>query len=125
MKKTIPLIIIASIVILVVSIVFLKKSAQAPVELNDQELTLYVSKTCPHCRNVEDFIEKNGIKEKISFSQKEISQSIANAREFSARGAVCQISPNQLGVPLFWNGEKCLMGDQEIIQYFSSQINEK
>ena len=134
MKKTIPLIILIAIVVLIVSLVTLKhfrvsKSTEnretSEIQLDNSQKVLYVSDSCPHCRNVEDFVEKNNVFEKVSFIQKEISKNIANAKELESRGASCQIPTAELGVPLFWNGEKCFLGDQEIIQYFQSQLNEK
>jgi len=89
-----------------------------------KEPSLFTSETCPHCKNVEDFIEKNKIGGKLTFANKEISNP-NNLKEFYSVGKYCQIPTKELGFPLFWTGEKCLMGDQPIIDYLKEKTGIK
>ena len=118
-KYTLPLIIALSALILGAGIfLFNKKTAMAPT---NPTITLFVSDTCPHCKNVEDFIAENKITEKISFDTKEVSKNPLNIKAFSAKGKLCNIKSADLGVPLLWDGEKCFSGDQEIINFFKEK----
>jgi glutaredoxin-related protein len=80
------------------------------------------SQTCPHCDNVNDFIETWEGKGVFEMEKIEINNSNENIMLFLQRGTqVCRIPRNQLGVPLLVtpNG-KCLSGDVPIIDYLKS-----
>lgn len=102
--------------------------ASNPENAADSKIILYYSHSCPHCRNVEEYIEKNGIKEKISFVEKEVGQNRKNANEMFDKASACNIQSKSVGIPFLWdgeNGDKCLMGDVDIIKYFETKINTK
>ena len=67
---------------------------------------------------------KNKIQEKFTFASKEISNP-NNLKAFYQVGKYCQIPTKELGFPLFWTGEKCLMGDQPIIDYLKEKTDTK
>ena len=72
---------------------------------------------------VKKYIEDNKIENKISFTQKEIYNNQANTEELKQIAITCEISINSIGVPFLWNGSKCFMGDQDIINFFKSKIS--
>jgi glutaredoxin-related protein len=79
------------------------------------------SETCPHCANVAEFMETWEGKDKVQIEKLEVSRSTENAQKFIARGLLCKIPRNQLGVPLLVtpNGE-CSIGDVPVIDYLKS-----
>jgi len=84
-------------------------------------MILFYSDSCSHCRNVEAYINTNGIKNKIKFEEKEVSQNQANATLLERRARQCRLDMTQgVGVPFFFDGDKCLMGDEPIIDYFKT-----
>jgi glutaredoxin len=84
-------------------------------------MILFYSDSCPHCKNVEAYINENGISDKIKFDQKEVSQNQANATLMERKANDCGLDTTQgLGVPFFFNGQECLMGDEPIINYFKT-----
>lgn len=88
-------------------------------------LVLYYSDTCPHCTNVETYLAQNHIAQKIAFAQKNVRTSSANSQELISKAALCGMSTDSLGVPFLWDGEngnKCLVGDGEIIAYFKNRV---
>ncbi len=89
------------------------------------KMIFYYSLTCPHCKNVEKYIEENNVKAKVTFEAKEVSENKDNAAEFADKVAKCGIKPEEAGVPLFWDGSTCFVGDEPIINYFFTKINEK
>jgi len=80
-------------------------------------ITLFSRYDCPHCQNVETYIRQNKIEEKIKFEKKEIHES-ANANLLLEKAKLCAIPEDQIGVPLLFDGQKCYIGDQDIINYF-------
>jgi len=74
---------------------------------------------------VEEYIEKNKARDKISFAQKEVYYNQSNAKELEAKAEICGMPADSIGVPFLWDGEKCLIGDQDIIEFFNQKINGK
>lgn len=93
-------------------------------ENTDAKIVLYYSDTCPHCTNVETYLAQNGIAQKVAFTQKNVLNSSANSQDLMTKAASCGMSTSSLGVPFLWDGEsgnKCLMGDGDIIDFFKAK----
>lgn len=89
----------------------------------DKESIFFYGVTCPHCKNVEKFLEENkDIEEKLKFEKLEISNK-DNAKRLMEKAERCGLPTDSIGVPLFWNGEKCIVGDADIISFFKSKTN--
>jgi len=100
-----------------------KNSGQVnSAQTNEQGIILYTEIGCPHCLNVENFIKENKTREKIQFTEKEISNQV-NLKSFLDKASKCGIKSDKIGVPLLWTGEKCLVGDQDIINFFKEKTN--
>lgn len=106
------------LVILVVAAIFIVAIVRARSQTN---MILFYGESCPHCQNVETYINENGIKNKIKFAEKEVSQNKTNAALMERKAKVCGLDTAQgLGVPFFFTGKDCLMGDEPIINYFKA-----
>jgi glutaredoxin len=90
---------------------------------NSSEIIFYYSNTCPHCKVVEEFINSNNIKEKVSFQSKEVGENKENASDLMAKAGQCKIAQDQIGVPFLWDGSKCVIGADEIINFFKNKTN--
>lgn len=135
MNKKIILPTILFIAVLILSVVILSKenknnglegklAEKEGQQIEQNQIVLFYGDGCPHCAIVEKYIEENKIKDKISFAQKEVYYNQNNAKELAAKARICGIPANSIGVPLLWNGEGCLIGDQDIINFFKQKINE-
>jgi len=100
------------------------EAAKLDVVRTDTPIVFYFGETCPHCKIVEEFIEKNDVESKVKFSKKEVYNNKDNADEAVAKAALCGIDKKNLGVPFLWDGEKCYIGDEQIINFFKEKINE-
>ena len=89
----------------------------------DAEIILYYGVTCPHCIDLDAWIEANKIKEKVVFGQKEIFQNEGNRKELLAKAKICGIAEESVGVPFLWTGSTCLIGKDNIIKFFEDKIN--
>jgi glutaredoxin len=87
------------------------------------QIILFYGDGCPHCAIVEEYIKENSIGDKISFAQKEVYYNQNNAKELEAKAKICGLPTDSIGVPFLWNGEKCLIGDQDIINFFKQKTN--
>ena len=80
---------------------------------------LYYGNTCPHCRKVEDWLEKNpAIKERSGLVLKEVYGNRANSRELIQKAQRCNLDTTRgVGVPFLFDNGRCIIGDQSIINY--------
>lgn len=92
-----------------------------PSSQEKSEIILFYGDGCPHCAVVEDYIKENKIKDKISFEEKEVYYNQQNSKELSEKAEKCGMSTDSVGVPFLWDGEKCYIGDQEIISFFEQK----
>ena len=111
-------------VLIVIGGIFISSTKQESSNQSQEALVpptnheYYWSETCPHCANVAEFMESWEGKDKFQMQKFEVNQSRDNALKFYQRGIYCQISRDNLGVPLLVTpGGECFSGDEPIIQY--------
>ncbi|MFZ2192668.1 MAG: hypothetical protein WAV31_00295 [Candidatus Moraniibacteriota bacterium] len=91
---------------------------------DDSAIILFYSNECSHCKIVEKYIADNNIKDKISFSQREVGSDSANANLMVDKQKSCNWEKEKNGkVPFLWTDGKCYLGQDEIIQFFKDKIN--
>lgn len=95
---------------------------EAKIDESSSGIILFYGDTCPHCKVVEDYIKENNVREKVDFVNKEVYRNKANALEMNKKAEFCGLPSNSVGVPFLFDGEKCLIGDRDIIDYFASKI---
>jgi glutaredoxin len=85
------------------------------------EVILYYGISCPHCKNVEKFIEDNKINQKLRIVLKEVweEKNAANAVELQIKAKKCGFKPDGIGVPFLVYGEKCYVGEEEIVSFLT------
>jgi len=86
------------------------------------QIILFYGQGCPHCAKVEEYIKENKVKEKIAFEEKEVYYNQNNAKELGEKAKSCGIDQNEIGVPFLWDSGKCLIGDQDIINFFKEKM---
>ncbi len=81
----------------------------------------YWGETCPHCKNVEEFLNSWDKKDKITINKFETYKNRKNAERLTQRARSCNIPPSEIGVPLIFTPEgKCIIGDDPAINYFKT-----
>lgn len=86
---------------------------------------LFVGNGCPHCANIEKFIKDNGIENKVKFVKKEVWYNESNSDQMVGIAKKCGYSEDQVGVPFLWTGQKCLIGEDDVTNYFKEQAGIK
>lgn len=114
MKKSVK------ITLLLISLLFIATLMAVLVKKQPAQILFY-SKSCPHCQIVDKYIDENNVKSYLVFDELEVSTNQANTQLLIRKAKSCGLPTEGLGVPFFYDGTKCLVGDQEIINYFSSK----
>jgi len=115
-KKYKPLLIVLLVIAFFVFIIFLGRLTNKP------EMILFFGDTCPHCKNVDEYISQNGIREKIKFQELEVYNNKDNAALLAQKAKQCSLdTSNGVGVPFFFDGKNCIQGDQPIIDFLKTK----
>lgn len=80
------------------------------------EIVYYYGETCPHCKEVKKWMEKNKIKEKIKIEEKEVWNNQDNAQELNEVAKKCGLNTSSIGVPFLYADEKCFIGTPNVIK---------
>lgn len=114
MKKSLRIGLLAGgIVIIALALAMIKNKPEQPI--------LFYSNYCSHCKNVEQYINENNIKEKYSFTELEVADNQDNAIILAQKAAKCGIDTDNIGVPLLYDNGKCFVGDIDINNYLSTK----
>ncbi|MDA3802632.1 MAG: hypothetical protein PF488_01900 [Patescibacteria group bacterium] len=92
-------------------------------EVKDEQIILFYGDGCPHCEIVDEYVEENNVEEQVSFLHKEVYNNQNNAEELREKAEYCGLQTNSIGVPFLFTGSDCLIGDRNVIDFFSSKIN--
>ena len=83
----------------------------------------YWGTTCPYCHDVMDWIDDNGVDEKLNIIQKEVYGNRVNANELSAKARECGLASNNIGVPFMYTSDRqCLIGYPDIVSYLENKV---
>ncbi len=122
-------IIIPAIIIIVVAIlafagfrIFNGSQSGKCLSISEEIKIFFYSDTCPHCKIVEDYMAANSVEDSLAFRKLEVRNNADNANMLVCRAQKCGIKDDDIGVPLFWDGKTCIMGDEPIINYFKEQM---
>jgi glutaredoxin len=127
-NKKIIFVFISAVALILLLLFFMKKNTETSQDSGpDSNIIFFYGQACPHCKNVEKFLEENkNIEEKVKFDKSEVWSSKINMEKMLEKAKICGISEDNLGVPMLWDGDnyKCLMGDIDIIEFFKNQAGE-
>jgi len=119
-KKTATALVVLIIVGILAAIVWGSKSKK---EKTLDGLIFYYGVFCPHCKEVEEWMEENKIEEKVKIVKKEVYNNQGNAKELEEAARNCGIGEEGIGVPFLVTEEKkCLAGSTEIINFLKEKI---
>lgn len=96
-------------------------AAAATVALKKPEpagMILFYGDTCPHCQAVEQYINANNIQTRLKFQELEVYHNQSNAELLGQYAKHCGLDTKAIGVPFFFTGQTCIVGQDEIINYF-------
>jgi glutaredoxin len=98
------------------------QSLPETVEINKKIPIFFYGNTCPHCADVERWMEENKIEEKIEIVKKEVYDNKTNAEELVKSAKSCGLDTSAIGVPFLYTPEgKCLIGTPDIENYLKAK----
>lgn len=117
LKKYKTLIIVIAVIVVILAILIpLRKLTGKP------QMILFFGDTCPHCKNVENYIAANNVKNKLSFQELEVFNNPDNSVLLGEKAKQCGLdTSNGVGVPFFFDGQNCIEGDEQIIEFFKTK----
>jgi thiol-disulfide isomerase/thioredoxin len=120
MKKAFFVFVIVSVGLLVAGAILFSKPKGSTIQPNgDYEFFWGIG--CPHCAQVEEFLDNWGSENNLKISKYEIYNNPENANLFNQRARECGLLSNQMGVPLLYTPDnQCIVGDSPIINYLES-----
>jgi glutaredoxin len=119
-NKFLLLTLLGTFIIIVFGVIFLSKSSPPSLPL-PSSYEYYWGEGCPHCANVEEFLETWERKDQVEIEKKEVYQNKENANYLAQRAAYCKLNTNTIGIPfLFTPDGKCITGDEPIIELLKS-----
>ncbi len=67
--------------------------------------------TCPHCKELNKFLEEKGLTpEKLKYQKLEVFYNEENSALMNEAAKVCGIESSNVGVPFVYDNGKCVMG---------------
>lgn len=107
--------VIGVLVILSLSGRFLNKDSTS-------NMIFFYGDTCPHCKDVEEYIIKNNVKAKLNFKEMEVYNNRGNAALLTAKARACKLDTTQgVPVPFFFDGQNCYVGSDKIEEFFATK----
>ncbi len=120
-KKILSIIIAAAVIIAAGGLIFWYLNSPK-TQIDTSGIILFYSEGCPHCQNVDNFIAQNNVEQKVKFARLEVFNNKDNQKVLLQKAQACNLPLDQIGVPLLWDGNTCIVGDQDIIKFFQGKI---
>lgn len=127
MKKEILM--IGGIVVLFFASVFLVYSLNQPKSitqtriLNKKDFIYFYGVTCPHCKELNKFLEEKGINKKVKYEKLEVFYNEDNAALMKQAAEMCKIEPSGMGVPFILDHGKCVVGTPDAEKLFMEKAS--
>lgn len=124
-KKILNTLILGAVIVVILGfIVFSSVGQKTPDsgacdKFDFTQKVFFYGDTCPHCKNVEAFFQNASttLFAKVQFQQMEVYNNADNAAIMVCAARKCGLKGDSLSVPMFWDGQNCVIGDQPIISF--------
>jgi len=85
---------------------------------------LFYGKDCPHCKNVEKWLDENKVSEKVKYDLLEVWYNENNKKLLSEKAKICNKNDSEVGVPFLFDiaNNKCFTGEVEVVDFFKSKL---
>ncbi len=85
-------------------------AVKAP-KLDKKAFIYFHGLTCPHCKELNKFLEEKGLTpEKLKYQKLEVFYNEENSALMNEAAKVCGIESGNVGVPFVYDNGKCVMG---------------
>ena len=110
-------------VLLIFGLYILNRVPNKAIDFNpDDFILIFTSPTCPHCQTVKEYVVSNSLESKLPIKFLDLTQNQSYSNLMSQKSLSCQIDQKSIGIPFYFYDNKCLMGDQPIIDILSQML---
>jgi len=88
---------------------------------DENTITLFYGDGCPHCEDVDKFIEENDIKSKVTFEELEVWENKDNAKILDDAAKICELDLDRIGVPFLFARGECYVGGPDVQEFFEKE----
>ncbi len=81
-----------------------------------EQVTLFWGVSCPYCHTVKERISEEELDEKIDILELELQENRENITQFEEKIKLCNINPQQAGIPMLFADGKCYQGVDPIME---------
>lgn len=99
-----------------------EQNASPTIAIDNKIPVFFYGNTCPHCAEVEKWLEENKVEEKITIVKKEVYDNQQNAKELTKAAENCGLPTDSIGVPFLYAEDKCFIGTPDVINYLSTKM---
>ncbi len=89
--------------------------------LDEKSIILFYGDGCPHCADVEKYIDENNIVQKVSFEKLEVWNNKQNAQIMKKAARICKLNETKIGVPFLFAQNKCYIGTPDVKEFFKQK----
>ena len=76
---------------------------------------------CPHCKNVEAYMEENNMTSKLQIEEHEVMQDKKNLAKMVRYARGCGFTGNSLQTPFVYSGGSCYMGEDDVMNFLKTR----
>lgn len=93
------------------------------IKLDEKSIILFYGDGCPHCADVEKYIDENDIAQKVSFEKLEVWNNKQNAQTMKEAAKICKLDEAKIGVPFLFAQNKCYIGTPDVKEFFKQKAS--
>lgn len=92
--------------------------------LKKSDFIYFWGSTCPHCKDLNDWIKKNNIDEKLTYKKLEVFYNKKNSNLMEEAAQICSLPQDQVGVPFVYDNGKCYIGTPNAQEHFTEKVKQ-
>lgn len=96
-----------------------ESSMPTPATPKKATIEIFTSETCPHCVAVKKEIADKGWDKLLPLAIKPLDGDRTNQQLVMEHAVVCRLPQNNIQVPFLWDGQRCLVGQEQISSYLA------
>ena len=93
------------------------------IKLDEKSIILFYGDGCPHCADVEKYIDENNITQKVSFEKLEVWNNKQNAQTMKEAAKICNLDIEKIGVPFLFAQNECYIGTPDVKEFFKQKVS--
>ncbi|PIS21058.1 hypothetical protein COT52_00320 [candidate division WWE3 bacterium CG08_land_8_20_14_0_20_43_13] len=116
-EKLITAIIIASLIAAAALLIYFEGQSEK------DQIIYYWSYDCPHCHELNKYLDENGLRDKLNLKEKEISKNPKNLARLTVDAKKCGFDNSMIAIPMMVSQGKCYLGPTQIVELINGLLD--